>query len=101
MPENDCWYIDGNKIRVYPMGDGALNYSRPINGLSLYELLWRGDWHVYASVYVSDTNPICIMIPTYRYVDIYNITRQEFDKFRRYYCGVEHKQELDWRKCGF
>ena len=114
MTENDCWYVDGNKVQVYPMadymGEGMLNYSCPINGGVLYGLLRRNDWNVY----VSYTNPICIMISTHGYVDIYSITRREFDKFLHYYCGngflhycsvaddsCRHKQELDWRKCGF
>ena len=97
MTENDCWYIDGNKVMVYPMQwepyPHPSLYSRPIDGLSLYKLLRKGDW----SVFLSDTDPIFMAMSINHETFNYKIERQEFDKF----LGPRYKQELDWRKCGF
>ena len=104
----NTWHIGSNKIHVYhlnvdiggffPVTAAIVGYSILVDGSSLYELLRRGDWHVY----VANTNPVCLMLSTHDVaVTFYKIELQEFNEFLYYYCGARYQQELDWRKCGF
>lgn len=96
VKNGDFLYVGDNKVRVYYIDNGLLDYCRWIDGASLYGLLRRGDW----AAYISPTDPAVVMLLEDQSVHHYKITAKELDLFLRYYCanGIP---ELDWRKCGF
>ena len=97
--ETGHWIVDGNVVRVCVTDLVVITSAHtPIDETALYGLLRRGEW----IVYVSSTDPVCLMLAEMEYISFYKISRTALERFfDYYYCGMKYQRELDWRKCGF